>query len=113
MDSLITAGGRALAPLPTGHDTWGPSNPTPGGKRCACFVSGTFLPILPGTPTFSCVFPTGRANESPAEAGAPRTTFTIGVSEDDLRVIAERSYERAESADHDQHGLFRVCAGKW
>jgi len=30
MDSLITAAARALAPLPTGHDTWGPSNPTPG-----------------------------------------------------------------------------------
>jgi hypothetical protein len=39
--------------------------------------------------------------------------LTIEVSEDDLRVIAELGYERAESADHDQHGLFRVCAGKW
>ena len=28
--------------------------------------------------------------------------FTIGVSEDDLRVIAERGYEGATSTDHDQ-----------
>jgi hypothetical protein len=28
--------------------------------------------------------------------------FTIGVSEDDLRVIAEHGYEGAASADHDQ-----------
>jgi hypothetical protein len=27
--------------------------------------------------------------------------FTIGVSEDDLRVIAEHGYEGAASADHD------------
>jgi hypothetical protein len=27
--------------------------------------------------------------------------------------MTELGYERAESADHDQHGLFRVCAGKW
>jgi hypothetical protein len=28
--------------------------------------------------------------------------FTIGVSKDDLRVIAEHGYERATSTDHDQ-----------
>jgi hypothetical protein len=28
--------------------------------------------------------------------------FTIGVSEDDLRVIAEHGYEGATSTDHDQ-----------
>ena len=28
--------------------------------------------------------------------------FTIGVSEDDLRVIAEHGYEGAASTDHDQ-----------
>jgi hypothetical protein len=28
--------------------------------------------------------------------------FTIGVSEDDLRVIAEQGYEGAASPDHDQ-----------
>ena len=36
--------------------------------------------------------------------------FTIGVSEDDLRVIAEHGYERAASTGHDQRaqavGLF-------
>ena len=29
-------------------------------------------------------------------------SFTIGVSEDDLRVIAEHGYEGAASTDHDQ-----------
>ena len=27
--------------------------------------------------------------------------------------MTELGYEGAESADHDQHGLFRVCADKW
>jgi hypothetical protein len=35
------------------------------------------------------------------EHRGPRT-FTIGVSEDDLRVIAEHGYEGAASTDHDQ-----------
>jgi pimeloyl-ACP methyl ester carboxylesterase len=53
----------------------------------------------------------GRANERPAGAGAPRISeFTKGVSEDDLRVIAEHGYEGAASADQDQQtravGLF-------
>jgi hypothetical protein len=44
-----------------------------------------------------------RAKESPAGTGAPRTSeITIGVSEDDLRVIAEHGYEGATSTDHDQ-----------
>jgi len=29
-------------------------------------------------------------------------TFTIGVTEDDLRMIAEHGYEAATSTDHDQ-----------
>jgi hypothetical protein len=42
----------------------------------------------------------GRANESPAGTGAPRTSeIDIGVSEDDLRVIAEHGYECAASTD--------------
>ena len=31
--------------------------------------------------------------------------FTIGVSEDDLRVIAEHGYEGAASNDHDKEAL--------
>ena len=53
----------------------------------------------------------GRANES--AAGTERRglrRLTIGVSEDDLRVIAKHGYEGAASTDHDQQaqavGLF-------
>ena len=45
----------------------------------------------------------GRTNESNAGAGAPQTSeIDDGVSEDDLRVIAEHGYEGAASTDHDQ-----------
>ena len=41
-----------------------------------------------------------RALRKPEHRGS--VTFTIGVSEDDLRVIAEHGYEGAASADQDQ-----------
>ena len=46
----------------------------------------------------------GRAKETPCGNGraADFGDFTIGVSEDDLRVIAEHGYEGAASTDHDQ-----------
>jgi hypothetical protein len=45
----------------------------------------------------------GRANESPAGRGRRGLRrLTIGVSEDDLSVIAEHGYEGATSTDHDQ-----------
>jgi hypothetical protein len=41
-----------------------------------------------------------RAQRKPEHRGS--VTFTIGISEDDLRVIAEHGYEGATSTDHDQ-----------
>jgi hypothetical protein len=44
-----------------------------------------------------------RATESEARSGVPQLrSFTIGVSEDDLRAIAERGYGGAASTDQDQ-----------
>ena len=41
-----------------------------------------------------------RALRKPEHRGS--VTFTIGISEDDLRVIARHGYEGAASADQDQ-----------
>jgi hypothetical protein len=63
-----------------------------------CVLCQRNIPSNPaGNANFFLCFPTGRANESPAGTGAPRTIFTIGVSEDDLRVIAERRAPQAST----------------
>jgi hypothetical protein len=98
---------RAIGPL-------GPSR-LENGFACTILVGGG------GQHGYS-----GRANESPAGTGAPRTSermralrerarrglrrLTIEVREDDLRAIAKRGYEGAVTTDLDQQaqavGLF-------
>jgi hypothetical protein len=50
-----------------------------------------------------------RAKGNSRQTALVRTLSRVATS---IR-MTELGYERAESADHDQHGLFRVCAGKW
>jgi hypothetical protein len=53
----------------------------------------------------------GRADDANGERRGLRR-LTIGVSEDDLRVIAEHGYEGAASATTISAAC-SVCAGKW